>query len=67
MRAGRVGLAATYAQLGQLDNARAQAAEVLRIEPFYTINGSPPISVLKRPEDIEHIADGLRKAGLPEK
>jgi len=66
MRAGRVGLAATYAQLGQLGKAKAQAAEVLRIEPFYTINRSPPISVLKRPEDIEHFADGLRKAGLPE-
>ncbi len=66
MRACRVGLAATYAQLGQLDNAKAQAAEVLRIEPFYTISRSPPISVLKRPEDIEHMADGLRKAGLPE-
>jgi adenylate cyclase len=65
MRAGRVGLAATFAQLGRLDDARAQAAEVLRIEPSYTINGSPPISALKRPDDIEHVSTGLRKAGLP--
>jgi Tetratricopeptide repeat len=66
MRAARVWLAATYAQLGQLDNARAQAAEVLRIEPFFTINRSPPVPALKRADDIEHVASGLRKAGLPE-
>jgi adenylate cyclase len=66
MPAGRVRLAATYAQLGLLDDARAQAAEVLRIEPFFTIKGSPPVSAFKRPEDAEHVAIGLRKAGLPE-
>lgn len=66
MRAGRVALAAAYAQLGQLDNARTQAAEVLRIEPFFTISKSPPVSALKRPDDIAHVSNGLRKAGLPE-
>jgi adenylate cyclase len=66
MPAGRVALAAAYAQLDQLDNARAQAAELLRIDPYFNINRSPPVSGLKRSDDIEHILDGLRKAGLPE-
>jgi adenylate cyclase len=67
MRAARVWLTATYAQLGEVENARAEAAEVLRIDPSYTITGTPPVTALKRPEDIEHISEGLRKAGLPEK
>ena len=34
-------LAATYARLDQPDNAKAAAAEVLRIDPSYTISWSP--------------------------
>jgi adenylate cyclase len=61
-------LAATYAQLGQLDDARREAAEVLRINPKYTITGTQRrVSVYKRSEDMEHFVDGLRKAGLPER
>jgi len=60
-------LAATHAQLGQIKEARAEVAEVLRIEPQYTIEGTQKlISNFKRPEDAEHYFDGLRKAGLPE-
>jgi len=67
-RLGHVWLAATLAQLGQLDEARAEAAEVLRIDPKYTIDGTQRRSSLfKRPEDAEHLFDGLRKAGLPER
>jgi len=64
MRAGRLWLAATYAQLGDIDNARAEVAEVLRIDPSYAISRSPTVVVLKRSEDIEHFSNGLRKAGL---
>jgi adenylate cyclase len=61
-------LAATYAQLGSIEKARAEAAEVLRIEPKYTIEGTQArLSGFKRPEDAEHLFDGLRKAGLPER
>jgi adenylate cyclase len=66
MPAARKGLAATYAQLGRLDDARAQATELLRVEPFFTIKGAPPAIAFKRPEDAEHVSIGLRKAGLPE-
>jgi adenylate cyclase len=65
MRAARVWLTATYGQLGEAENARTEAAEVLRIDSSYTITGTPPVTALKRPEDIEHISEGLRKAGLP--
>jgi adenylate cyclase len=61
-------LTATLAQLGQLDEAHAAAAEVLRIDPKYTIDGTQRrLARFKRPEDVEHLFDGLRKAGLPER
>jgi adenylate cyclase len=64
---GHAFLAATYAQLGQLEEARAEAAEVLRINPDYTIGKTQKrVSNLKQAEDVEHLADGLRKSGLPE-
>ena len=67
-RPGHVWLAATLAQLGRLDEAHAEAAEVLRIDLKYTIDGTERRTFLyKRPEDAEHLFDGLRKAGLPEK
>jgi len=59
-------LAAAYAQLGQLAEARAEAAEVFRIEPGFTIERRKRTGVYKHPKDAEHFLDGLRKAGLPE-
>jgi hypothetical protein len=59
------GLASAHAQLGQLEEARAEAAEVLRINPDFTIERHKRLFVHKRPEDIEHRIDGMRKAGLP--
>jgi adenylate cyclase len=59
-------LAATYAQLGRVEDARAEAAEVLRVNPKYTIRMQKQVSILKRAEDSDHLVDGLRKAGLPE-
>jgi adenylate cyclase len=68
MRNAHVWLAATYAQLGQLEEARAEVAEVLRIEPKYTIDGTERrLRSFKFPEHAEHFFDGLRKAGLPER
>ena len=59
-------LAHACAQSGQLDEARAEAAEVLRINPSFTIEGIKCLTVYKDPKDAEHRLDGLRKAGLPE-
>jgi adenylate cyclase len=66
-RAGHSWLAATYAQLGRMDEAQAEAAEALRIQHDYTITGAAKrIMGFKSAEDAEHFFDGLRKAGLPE-
>jgi adenylate cyclase len=59
-------LASAYAQLGQLEEARKQAAQVLRINPGFTIQRHKRIMVHKDPKDVQHRLDGLRKAGLPE-
>jgi adenylate cyclase len=59
-------LAVTYAQLGQLDKAREEAAEALRIDPWFTIDQAIFGKICKRPEDAERFNDGLRKAGFPE-
>jgi adenylate cyclase len=64
---GHAFLAATYAQLGQAQEAQAEAAEVLRINPNYTISGTQKrVSILRRTDDLEHLVEGLRKAGLPD-
>src|SRR3954454_9384273 len=59
-------LAATYAQLGRLDEARAETAEGLRIQPWFTISQMPFTKACKRPEDGARLRDGLCKAGYPE-
>ena len=67
LRFGHFALASTYAQLGQLENTRAEVAEVLRIEPTYTIERHRRLAPLKNPEDVDHFFEGGRKAGLPER
>ena len=59
-------LASAYAQSGQLEEARTEAAEVLRINPGFTIESWKCLAPYKEPKDAEHRIDGLRKAGLPE-
>jgi adenylate cyclase len=59
-------LAATYAQLGRLDEARAEAAEGLKIQPWFRISQMPFSKACKRPEDAQHLKDGLLKAGYTE-
>ncbi len=58
-------LAAIYAQLGQVKEAKAEAALFLKHEPEYTtaVEHNWPY---KNSEDLEHLLDGYRKAGLPE-
>src|SRR5262245_27692847 len=65
-RGGHMWLAATHGQLGQLEEARAEAAEVLRLQPNYTITANRMVMAFKSTKDDNHFFDGLRKAGLPE-
>ena len=66
LRITQLWLAATYAQLDRLGEARAAADEVRRIEPDFTIERWKLTAVYKRPEDSERLFDGIRKAGLPD-
>jgi adenylate cyclase len=59
-------LAATYAQLGRVAEAKAEAAKLLRMNPRFTITSWKVTAVYKNPDDTEHLLEGLRKAGLPE-
>src|SRR5262245_32222755 len=62
-RSGHGLLAATFARLGRMEEARAAAAEILRIEPKYTISVTRALALSKRREPY---LDGLRIAGVPE-
>jgi adenylate cyclase len=59
-------LAEAYAGLGQMDEARAQAEEVLKINPKYSLKGDVFLHGYKNPAHIEQRITALRKAGLPE-
>jgi adenylate cyclase len=67
MQVPRVWLASAYAQAGQLEEAGKEAAEVLRINPDFTIQRYKRLWAYKDPKDAEHRLEGLRKAGLPER
>jgi tetratricopeptide (TPR) repeat protein len=56
----RIMMTVVYSWSGQDEKARAEAAEVLRIQPKYTIKQSR----YKREEDRERFDGALRKAGL---
>jgi len=60
--------AASYGQLGRLDEARVHVKEILKIEPQFTLSNFRTYlqKLLKNEADIEHYIDGLRKAGLPD-
>ena len=62
----RIGLTACYAEMGRLEDARAQAAEVLRIDRRYSIGRFATALTYKQPEHAQHFLDALREAGLPE-
>lgn len=67
-RGGHAWLAANYARLGKPDEARREIAEVLRLDPTFTIDGKlRRTTPFQLPDDAEHYFDGLRKAGLPER
>jgi TolB-like protein/DNA-binding winged helix-turn-helix (wHTH) protein/tetratricopeptide (TPR) repeat protein len=61
-----VWLAAAAAQSGRDDEARQAAAEVLRLQPDFTITKWLQFLRFTRHEDADRLAEGLRKVGLPE-
>ncbi len=59
-----VGLASTYATLGREEEARTEGAEILRIEPSFSIKKYA--QYMQFQIGIEPEIEGLRKARLPE-
>jgi TolB-like protein len=59
-------LAAAYAYLGREKEAHAEAAEVLRLHPDFSIAVYAKQEPFKNPADLDHLLEGMRKAGLPE-
>ena len=61
---GNLGLTATYSVMGRMEEARTQAAEVLRINPKFSLERWSKTLRYKNPDDVERTVDALRKAGL---
>jgi TolB-like protein/Tfp pilus assembly protein PilF len=60
-------LTRTYSWAGLVEEARAQADEVLRINPKYSLElAAKTSSFYKKQTDRERHLEGLRKAGIPE-
>jgi adenylate cyclase len=57
-------LAICYVELGQLEKARVEIAEVLRLSPNVSLESQTQNMPYKDPADLERYINGLRKAGL---
>ena len=59
-------LAATYAELGQIDEARATVAKILEANPEVTLAVIRTAWPFRNEADTERLIGALRKAGLPD-
>jgi TolB-like protein/class 3 adenylate cyclase len=59
-----LGLAVTYSMMGREQEARAEAAEILRLNPKFSVDNYVRILPYKDQARIDRIAEALRKAGL---
>jgi adenylate cyclase len=59
-----MGLAAAYSKLGHEEEARAAAAEVLKINPKFSLELLAKTHMYKNQADFDRFVEALRKAGL---
>jgi adenylate cyclase len=64
---GHLNLASTYSMLGREKEAQAETAEVLRLNPKFTLDYLAKVSGYKDQAEIDKVINALRKAGLPDK
>lgn len=57
-------LTSTYGHLGSLELARSTWSELMQVNPAYSFAQRRKVLPYRNPEDLERIAEGLRKAGL---
>jgi adenylate cyclase len=63
--ASRMLLASCYGHLGRIDDARKTWAELLEVNPQFSLMQRGRVLPYKNASDFQRIADGLAKAGLP--
>ena len=63
--ASRMLLAACYGHLGRTEEARAAWAELLKVNPAFSLAQRARVLPYKDAGDFQRIAEGLAKAGLP--
>jgi adenylate cyclase len=63
--ASRMLLASCYGHLGRVDDARAAWAELLKVNPEFSLDQRARVLPYKDARDFERIAEGLAKAALP--
>lgn len=61
----RAGLASALGHLGDVEEARRIWAELKEINPKYRFSSHFGRQPFRKPEDLDRIAQGLRKASLP--
>jgi adenylate cyclase len=63
--ASRMLLAACYGQLDRVEDARAAWAELLKVNPSFSLAQRARVLPYRNAADFQRIVDGLAKAGLP--
>ena len=63
--ASRMLLASCYGHLGRAEDARAAWAELLKVNPDFSLMQRERVLPYKDARDFQRIADGLAKVGLP--
>jgi adenylate cyclase len=59
-----IGLTATYSMLGREKEARAEAAEIMRVNPKFSVDFVAKMLPYKNQSQTEKVVNALRKAGL---
>jgi adenylate cyclase len=63
--ASRMLLASCYGHLGRAEDARTVWAELLKVNPDFSLMQRARVLPYKNPDDFQRILEGLAKAGLP--
>jgi adenylate cyclase len=61
----RMLLASCYGHLGRAEDARITWAELLKVNPDFSLSQRARVLPFKDPGDFQRISEGLAKAGLP--